>query len=413
MSHIMRGNLFRAFCLAFAAAAVLLASGYAAAEKTITLTFTGDVTLGGKNEGRNSPESFDSYAKEKGYDWFFANFREMFMEDDLTVINLEGVLSDKSWNERKKTHTFRGDTTFVEILASSGIDAATLANNHILDYGDQGVKSTKATLDNAGLLWAKDLKYFIYEKDGVKIALFSLQNSVFNMKQAQLKKALAEAREKEGASAVVVCWHTGTEYKGTHNKDTETRVKDLIEWGVDLVIIHHPHVAQGMNVYNNRSVFWSLGNFCFGGNPNIRGGKKSSDPLAISLYAMVVQAKLTFSNDGKYLGQQPVVYPVYTSGANPDYKKGDKPYPENNYQPIRLTKKQAKPVYECLKRDTPEGILPPLTERAGLAEIVFPYMPAFDGVMIPEDSDDDIGLIGLPQASSPKITRENKGKAGN
>ena len=128
---------------------------------------------------------------------------------------------------------------------------------------------------------------------------------------------------------------------------------------------------------------------------------------------MVVQAKLTFSNDGKYLGQQPVVYPVYTSGANPDYKKGDKPYPENNYQPIRLTKKQAKPVYECLKRDTPEGILPPLTERDGLAEIVFPYMPAFDGVMIPEDSDDDIGLIGLPQASSPKITRENKGKAGN
>ena len=409
----MRGKLFRSLFLVFLAAVMLLVSGYAAAEKTILLTFTGDVTLGGKDEGRNRPESFESYAKDKGYDWFFANFKEMFEADDLTVVNLEGVLTDRSYDERKKTHTFRGPTALAEILTRSSIEVATLSNNHILDYGEQGVKSTKKTLDENGIQWAKDLKYLIYEKEDVKIALFALQNTVINTKQAQLKKAIAEAKEKDGASAVIICWHTGTEYKGTHNKETETRVKSLIDSGADLVIIHHPHVAQGTGVYNNRSIFWSLGNFVFGGNPNIRAGKNSKDPLAISLYAMVVQAKLTFSNDGKYLGQQAVIYPAFTSGTNPDYQKGTQPYPENNYQPIRLTMKQAEAVYECIKRDTPEGILPAMTENNGFAEIVFPYMPAFDGVMFPEDSDTEDGVIGLPQASSPKLTRENKGSAGN
>ena len=89
----MRGKLSKALCLVLLAALLLGTAGSAFAEKTIRLTFTGDVTLGGKNEGRNRPESFESYAKEKGYDWFFANFKEMFEEDDLTVVNQIGRAS--------------------------------------------------------------------------------------------------------------------------------------------------------------------------------------------------------------------------------------------------------------------------------------------------------------------------------
>ena len=157
----MRGKLSKALCLVLLAAVILGSAGSAFAEKTIQLTFTGDVTLGGKNEGRNRPESFESYAKDKGYDWFFANFREMFAEDDLTVVNLEGVLSDRDYDEKKKTHTFRGATALAEILPRSGIEAATISNNHIQDFGDQGVKSTKKTLDANGILWARDLKYIL------------------------------------------------------------------------------------------------------------------------------------------------------------------------------------------------------------------------------------------------------------
>lgn len=411
MKH-MRGFRFRSLAALFLAAVMLLGAGCAAAEKTILLSFTGDVTLGGKDEGRNRSTSFEGYAKEKGYDWFFANFKEMFEQDDQTVINLEGVLSDKNYEERKKTHTFRGATALAEILTRSSVEAAGLSNNHIKDFGTQGVKSTRKTLEDIGVKWFQDLKYTLVEKDGIKIALFALQNTVIYTKQNDLYNAFKAARETDGASAVIVCWHTGTEYKGTHNKDTEDRCKILIDKGADLVIINHPHVTQGMGVYNNRSIFYSLGNFVFGGNPNIRGGKKSKDNLAISLYTIVVQAQLTFSNEGKYLGQQMTVYPAFSSGAKPDYQPGD-PFPENNYQPIRLSLKQAEAVYKCFTRDTAVDV-PEMTEVNGYAQINLPYLAAFDGVMIPEESDEDslAGAVGMPEAASPKLTREQKARAG-
>ncbi len=393
---------------------ILLVSGCAAAEKTIVLTFTGDVTLGGKDEGRSLDTSFESVAKAKGDDYFFANFKEMFEQDDLTIINLEGVLTDSAANGANKKHAFRGKTELVSILKAGCIDAASLSNNHISDYGQQGITNTKKTLEENGIAWFQDFDCYMYEKDGIRIAFFALQNSVLYTKQAKFYKAIREARETGGANAVIICWHTGSEYKAFHNEDTERRAHSLIDNGADLVIINHPHCAQGMDIYNNRSIFFSLGNFSFGGNPMIRAGKNAKDPYAISLYAMVVQTKLTFSNEGRYLGQQATVYPAFSCSTKPDYKLGDgfPPYDrimfQNNFQPMRLTMEQASAVYECIKRDSTAEI-PEMTEKDGLAEICFPYLPAFDSVMIPEDSDTDGGSFGQPEASNPRPTREDKG----
>lgn len=193
---------------------ILLISGCASAEKTIVLTFTGDVTLGGKDEGRNLDTSFESVAKAKGDDYFFANFTEMFGQDDLTVINLEGVLTDSPANGANKKHAFRGNTGLVSILKAGFIDAASLANNHSGDYGQQGLASTKKALEENGIAWFQDYDCYMYEKDGIRIAFFSLQNSVLYTKRAKFYKADREARENGAANAVVICWHTGTEYKG-------------------------------------------------------------------------------------------------------------------------------------------------------------------------------------------------------
>ena len=407
----MRLKLSRSFCLILLALMLVMAE-CAFAEKTVLLTFTGDCTLGGKEEGRGLAASFESVAKQNGYDYFFANFKELFEQDDQTVINFEGVFADNSWNEVKKKHAFRGPKELVEILTRSSIEAASLSNNHIGDYGTQGEKSTKKTMEENGIAWFQDFHPYLYEKDGVTVAFFALQNSVLYSKQAKFYEAIRKAREENGADAVVVCWHTGTEYKGRHNKDTEEWVQKLIDNGTDLVIINHPHVAQGMSIYNNRCAFYSLGNFVFGGNPNIRTGKQSKDPLAVSLYGMVVQAKLTFTNEGKYLGQQITVHPVYSSGSDPDYQKGDKNYPTNNYQPIRLTMEQAMPVYECITRDSACEI-PEMKEKDGFAQIEFPYLPAFDGIMIPEDSDADEAAAAVPSASNPKPTKDDKDYSGN
>ena len=96
---------------------VLLTAVCAEAEKTILLTFTGDCTLGSEEATRPREDSFDSLAAKNGYDYFFANFREMFENDDITVVNLEGVLSDSAFQERtRKTFRFRGPTDYAKIL---------------------------------------------------------------------------------------------------------------------------------------------------------------------------------------------------------------------------------------------------------------------------------------------------------
>ena len=132
-------------------AAGLLFASSASAETTLHITFAGDCTLGSEEAMRNQASSFVSTITREGYDCPFANMQELFQNDDLTVVNLEGVLSDSNKQEnKKKTFRFRGPTDYVNILTRSGIEAVNLANNHTQDFGKQGFTSTQQTLDAAG-----------------------------------------------------------------------------------------------------------------------------------------------------------------------------------------------------------------------------------------------------------------------
>ena len=157
-------------------------------------------------------------------------------------------------------------------------------------------------------------------------------------------------------------------------------------------------MLQGVNIYNNRCIFYSLGNFVFGGNSAIRTEKFKIDQTVTSLYSMVVQVKLLFTNDGKYMGQLPVIYPVYTSNAAP----------VNNYQPYRANAEEAVAVRAALQQDSNFELPEITTDADGLSRMEMDYLPAFDGVDIPESDDD--GPQGAPEASSATPTRNNKGK---
>ena len=148
------------------AAAALFFWGKASAEKIITLTFTGDCTLGTEEMTRNVPESFDNVAKAKGYSYFLENFYDLFSQDDCTVVNCEGVLSDSSKGEADKDFRFRGPEEFVRILQEGSVEAVSLANNHSRDYGWKGLENTERVLDEAGIGWARADSFWIYEKDG-------------------------------------------------------------------------------------------------------------------------------------------------------------------------------------------------------------------------------------------------------
>ena len=200
-------------------------------------------------------------------------------------------------------------------------------------------------------------------------------------------------------NAIVCSFHAGQEYSPRRRDwDQERYAKTAVEeWGADLVIMHHPHVLQGIGISNNRCIFYSLGNFVFGGNSAIRTEKFKVSETVTSLYSMVVQVRFTFSDEGTYLGQQATIYPVYTSSAAP----------VNNFQPMRVNAEDAIPVRDAIQRDTLFE-LPEILETDGLSRIELEYLPTTDEVMLPEGSDAD-NAAAAPEAASATPTRDNKG----
>ncbi len=400
----MTNKLFRSISLTLLILAMMtLACSTAGAEKNILLSFTGDCTIGSTEKTRADADSFDSVANAKGYGYFFANYREMFEQDDLTVINFEGVLSDKRAQEsQSKTYRFRGPTEFVKILTESSVEACSLANNHTGDFGAQGEETTKATLEENHINWFQQYKPYIFEKDGIRIAFVSFHN-IWN-EFDKVKQLLIKLKEEEKVNAIVVCWHAGLEYRGSHEANVESTSKAMIKYGADLVVINHPHVLQGINIHNNRSVFYSLGNFVFGGNSRIRTEKFRMDLTVSSLYSIVIQAKLTFSDEGKYLGQQTVIYPTCNSSGGFDKYNVQ----INNYQPYRANSEEAEIIRNAIQLDT-TFTLPDVSIGAdGKTRIDLGYLAAFDGADLPEGGND--GPQGVPEASNPTPTRNNKAK---
>lgn len=343
--------------IALCAAGILMLSS-AMADKVFTFTFTGDVTLGGEEKKKNDPGSFYRYVEKEGYDYFFQNFREMFEKDDLTLINLEGTLTDSSKQEKVgKTYRFRAPTDFVKILTGSSIEACNISNNHMMDFDKQGYESTLATLDAAGIKYCGYQQYFIFEKDGIKIAFFGLVSPKVPGMRVQLKEKIAQLKEEEGVNAVVFTFHAGSEYSKIRTKTQENYAKlALKDFQADLVIMHHPHVVQGIDIMDNRYVCYSLGNFCFGGNLTIR-----------ALETMVVQADMVFTDDGEYKGQQLRLYPAHI--ATSAKEKGD----ASDFLPKLVTGDEAMEVLTLVQNDT-KFELGLYDEDEGC--VALPYLPA-------------------------------------
>ena len=363
-----RKTIRRLAATVFAAACML--TGSANADRVVTLSFTGDCTIGSEELRRTQEDSLHGYAEKYGYDYFFANFRDLFEADDCTVINLEGVLSDTVNGENtSKRYRFRGPTDFTGILKAGSVEMVGLANNHSADYGARGFENTKKALEDAGIGWARAMDYYLLEKDGIRIAIFSMDYALSNTMGDRMRKKITDMKASGEANAVVVLFHNGNEYDPKHNSVQESRGKGFVDAGADLVIMHHAHVVQGVRILNNRSIFYSLGNFVFGGNREIKsvyyprdGGREPT-----SLYCLVVQAKLYFDDAGNYTGQQMILYPGYTSSAAP----------VNNYQPVRITAEQAEAVLDAMQYDTADIVFPVVSDdETGYARLVMPYLAA-------------------------------------
>lgn len=231
--------------------------------RTLTITATGDCTFA-TDVNASRELGFVSYAERYGTDWFFDNVRDIFEEDDLTIVNFEGTLSDRGERQIKQ-FAFRGDPEYVNALSDSSVEAANLANNHSMDYGEISLVDTKKYLDEKGILHCRgEEDVAITEINGIKVGLVGI-NYLNDIMRTELEDAITKAKDM-GAELVILSIHWGVEKATAPNEDQKQAARTAIECGADLVIGTHPHVLQGFEKYKGRYICYSLGNFSFGGN---------------------------------------------------------------------------------------------------------------------------------------------------
>ncbi len=269
-------------------------------KEPITIAAGGDVMLGSTfpNETRMPPND--------GVDALKA-VAPIFQSADIAFANLEGPMVDSGIStkcgNRPNCFAFRVPTRYGKYLKDAGLDVMSLANNHAADFGDNGRISSRKVLDELGIKHAgSDKDQFamtILEAKGKKIAFIGFaHNSISpNVNDLVFAKQLVEEAVKK-ADIVVVSFHGGAEGAGNTRVPQRTEIffgesrgnlplfaKTVIDAGADLVLGHGPHVLRGMEIYKDRLIHYSLGNFATYGWFQLAGATAETMVLEVKLDA--------------------------------------------------------------------------------------------------------------------------------
>lgn len=233
----------------------------------LTVSAAGDCTLG-TDENFDESTSFNTKYNAVGDpSYFFREVKSVFEADDLTIVNFEGTLTTRG--ERKdKTFAFRGKPEYTSILTEGSVEAVNLANNHSFDYGNDSYEDTKMYLTDAGIISFGYDRNAVMDIKGVKVGLIGIYELPYGMESANLLRENIESVKSEGAQLIIVSFHWGSEKENYPDSIQKELAHIAIDEGAHLVLGHHPHVLQGIEVYKGRNIVYSLGNFCFGGNKN-------------------------------------------------------------------------------------------------------------------------------------------------
>jgi len=250
---------------------------------TVSIIGVGDIMM-----GSNYPE-VNGLPPHDGGD-LMKEVESILQSADLTIGNLEGVLMDsegtaKTCRNPKVCYVFRSPERYVQNLVNAGFDAMSIANNHSGDFGEQGKQRTKKSLDAAGINYAgQDLKPFvILEKNGTRFgfAAFAPNMGCANINDIPAAKKIV-AQLDSLCDIVIVSFHGGAEgskcqhvpratevFYGENRGDVYQFSHALVDAGADVIFGHGPHVTRAVEVYKNKFIAYSLGNFCTYGGINV------------------------------------------------------------------------------------------------------------------------------------------------
>jgi poly-gamma-glutamate synthesis protein (capsule biosynthesis protein) len=302
---------------------------------TVTLSAVGDCTLG-RDERNDYAHSFADVYDRHSPEYFFENVVEIFEADDLTIANCEGVLADGGTaDDRQYIHRGAGD--YAEIFQLGSIETVNLANNHTQDYFQYGLNETRRNLERYGVgFFGKEYIYYA-EINGIKVALLGYSSYVIGW-QSSIRKSIQQAKD-HGAHLIVVSLHGGDDKSHYPNNIQSALSRDAIDCGADLVLGHHPHVIQGIELYEGKYIVYSLGNFSYGGNKN---------PADKDTF--IFQPTYTFNDEKEIIETDIQIYPCRISSVTE----------RNDYRPTPYSGADAQRVYDRLNEySRPFGFILP------------------------------------------------------
>lgn len=273
----------------------------------ITIAAVGDIMLG-------STSINDSFLPPKDGADILKEVTPILAKADIAFGNLEGPMLEGGKNEKcsprsTRCFSFRVPTRYGRLLKNAGFDVLSLANNHSGDFGEYGRLSTRKTLDELGIKHAgSDKEQFstaYLAVNGRRIAVigFAHNSLVPNVNDLTFASQLVTDAVKK-ADIVIVSFHGGAEgiaaqrvpnttefYVGEKRGNLPLFARTVIDAGADLVLGHGPHVLRGMEIYRDRLIAYSLGNFA------TYGMFRLEDETALTA---ILEVKM--DTDGKFLG---------------------------------------------------------------------------------------------------------------
>lgn len=248
----------------------------------LTLAFTGDVML-----GRLVNDRLKTMRPEEAW----GDVLPHLMQADLRIVNLECALTNhlQPWERTWKMFHFRADPSAVRVLQAARIDACALANNHILDYEEQGLRDTLRMLSKAGIRHAgagadaaQAAAPALLETQGdspCRVALLSftdnepdfaagkehpgtnyLEVSLQQATLARIADGIAQARA-QGADLVVFSNHWGANFVERPAPEFRSFARRVIELGADIYYGHSAHICQGIEIHQGKPILYDTGNF--------------------------------------------------------------------------------------------------------------------------------------------------------
>lgn len=266
----------RGLALLFTILLLLLVSRFSLAaqpEKPLVLAFTGDIL---------PSYQLDPYQENYGWTYPFTLIYKRLQNYDILCGNLECPIAGFGTAVKNKRFYFKADPAAGAALKWAGFDLLSLANNHTLDFGDTAFLQTMEILRANGLAQVgggKDLteatRMTVIQARNMKVGYLAYNMippdyyaatgttpGVSFLNKDILRKAILENMVK--VDILVVIMHWGIEYQYAPTAEQKELGRYAIDWGADMVVGHHPHVVQPLEIYKGKPIAYSLGNFVFG-----------------------------------------------------------------------------------------------------------------------------------------------------